>query len=762
LEYEDFVLSVTPSGSGEIGLATSGPLQGDSRGTSRFPFSPEEWSRLYAVLAEEEWATPLSAAEIKIFGAKLFAALFPEPILRALERIETRLEGDAGRRLRIRLQLDVRDPEALRFASLPWELAYSLERGSFLFLGGKISLVRHLEIQRGIRPPLEGNLRILIASAEPRGVPSLDLESEIRAVRETINRVPQVELLEPLYRATAQSLRDALVQNAPVHVLHFLGHSDFDPETGEGCLLLEGAHHEKMPLPAHRLANLLRDHESLRLAVLNACWSGRATDRTDLDPFAGLASALVRDGVPAVVAMQFPVRDSAACIFSEKLYEQLAKNASLDAAVAEGRLAIQTVAAEAGGSPVSWAIPALYARSQDGRLFQHGFSPETSPEAVRSEILSFATLIRDRTAGFVGRRWLSERIDSFVQEHDSGFFLIRGDPGIGKTALMAQRVKQFRNVHHFNQRGLGVNTTEACHRSLCAQLIQTYGLSYPVLPPNTGLDGRILMEMLETSSEKLAPGERGVLLIDALNEADPSVLRGGSNVLYLPPLLPPGFFAILTTQREDLNLDLKGPLEEFHLDPHSAENQCDVRDLILARIERPGIQAYLSEWKLGIEAFIMELAAKSEGNFLYLRLILDDLEAGNLGPRPFDELPAGLLRYYEDLWVRMRQRYEAHWTSAHLPLIGVLALIDAPVSASTIAAATRSRDLFQLRDTLGKWAPFLQKIASIDEKGKKSTRFRLYHDSFKEFLREKSLSGCEEFRLEDSRHLLTDHLELSS
>ena len=54
---------------------------------------------------------------------------------------------------------------------------------------------------------------------------------------------------------------------------------------------------------------MLRDHTSLRLAVLNACEAGR-TD--PVDPFGGVADTLVRRGIPAVIAMQFEVSDKAA------------------------------------------------------------------------------------------------------------------------------------------------------------------------------------------------------------------------------------------------------------------------------------------------------------------------------------------------------------------------------------------------------------------------------------------------------------------
>ncbi len=57
------------------------------------------------------------------------------------------------------------------------------------------------------------------------------------------------------------------------------------------------------------LARLVVNYRSIRLAVLNACDSGQTDDGR---AFVGLAPQLVAAGIPAVVAMQFPITDKAA------------------------------------------------------------------------------------------------------------------------------------------------------------------------------------------------------------------------------------------------------------------------------------------------------------------------------------------------------------------------------------------------------------------------------------------------------------------
>ena len=85
-------------------------------------------------------------------------------------------------------------------------------------------------------------------------------------------------------------------------VLHFIGHGGIDRTTGQGYRALadeDGG--ETYRLSAVALGRLLRDHYPLRLAVLNACEGARGDAR---NVFAGTAAALVRAGLPAVVAMQ--------------------------------------------------------------------------------------------------------------------------------------------------------------------------------------------------------------------------------------------------------------------------------------------------------------------------------------------------------------------------------------------------------------------------------------------------------------------------
>jgi hypothetical protein len=144
-----------------------------------------------------------------------------------------------------------------------------------------------------------------------------------------------------------------------------MGHGIFDTRRG-GAILLANSSGKSAPVTAEDLGVLLRDHTSMRLAILNACEAGR-TDPAD--PFAGVADTLVRRGIPAVVAMQYEVSDDAAIEFTPALYGALAASLPVDVAVAEARKAIYTI------SQLEWATPVLFLRGDDALLFDISDAP---------------------------------------------------------------------------------------------------------------------------------------------------------------------------------------------------------------------------------------------------------------------------------------------------------------------------------------------------------------------------------------------------
>ncbi|HYR11441.1 MAG TPA: CHAT domain-containing protein, partial [Longimicrobium sp.] len=112
------------------------------------------------------------------------------------------------------------------------------------------------------------------------------------------------------------------------------------------------------------LSELFEARDEVKLVVLNACQGATVSA---LRPFAGLAPGLVRAGVPAVVAMQYPVRDDEALVFAEVFYRALFRGPSrgrVEVALGEARKALRQDFPDSRG----WGAPVLYMRSS-GYLF---------------------------------------------------------------------------------------------------------------------------------------------------------------------------------------------------------------------------------------------------------------------------------------------------------------------------------------------------------------------------------------------------------
>ena len=153
-------------------------------------------------------------------------------------------------------------------------------------------------------------------------------------------------------------------KNEKYDIFQFSGHGMVDPKTGEGHILLVDSQKsdKSHPLSASKLASILQGR-GIRLAILSACDTGAGDSA---DPFNIVAEALLRSGIPAVVANQLPVPDESIATFVGPLYAQLLNTGDIDLAVNEGRVKLSVAFADSSIAPLEWGIPTLY-RYIDGQ-----------------------------------------------------------------------------------------------------------------------------------------------------------------------------------------------------------------------------------------------------------------------------------------------------------------------------------------------------------------------------------------------------------
>jgi GNAT superfamily N-acetyltransferase len=383
MQYDDFELEIgRPDDAGYQLAARS--AEGEQRGAMRLPFDEQGLERQILALenavlrsanASRRIESP-ALATVREFGQVLFESAFDRNIRSLFDRTLAAAERQ-GRG--VRLKLRILSPE---LSALPWEFLYNPDRNEHVCLLRSTPLVRYIEIGNPIKPlVVEPPLRILGVAANSRSHATLDIEHEKERMDNALRKLRSKDRVELhwLPTGTWRELQ-ATLRRETWHVLHFVGHGGYDEQNEEGLLILaddEGTQ-DYYPLPASKLADLLRPHPTLRFVLLNSCEGARASRR---DIFASTAATLVRRGVPAVLAMQYEISDKAAIEFSRSFYESLADGTPVDAATSDARVAISF----ALRNSVEWGTPVLFTHSLDGALFTPSHPPPPAAGAQTAE-----------------------------------------------------------------------------------------------------------------------------------------------------------------------------------------------------------------------------------------------------------------------------------------------------------------------------------------------------------------------------------------
>ena len=281
-------------------------------------------------------------------GTRLFESMLPEQHHISYELNYQHVKEDAENRL-LRIKLRLLDDELIE---LPWECMYNPVAKLWLGANPLTPLSRYVVAQAP--PPLriQPPLKLLIATAEPRTLKTVEAKSEIEALTASIGPLIRDRLVTAklLGHASRTSLRRVLEEFHP-HLFHFVGHG-WLAENASG-LVLETKEGVEDKLGAETLCELLQSGQ-VRAAVLNACDTSRA------------AFALAQAGI-AAIGMQDPIRNEAALSFCRTFYEAIASSLPLDLAANKARFSIRL---ECGGDRRDWCLPTVFLPAGRAELFQ--------------------------------------------------------------------------------------------------------------------------------------------------------------------------------------------------------------------------------------------------------------------------------------------------------------------------------------------------------------------------------------------------------
>ena len=371
--YQNFDLSLEASGVGTFRARVASCPVGESPLIDfSLPFEAAQLETLMLKLDPGRSGTRRAGVDSQRqagadLGGALFEAVFRDEVMLAWSRSQD-VTRTAGEGLRLRLRLT----DAPQVAGLPWELLYDRRSNSYVAQSDRTPLVRYLEVPYPPRPlAVRGALHILVVLASPTDLPDLDVEGEWRRVREAMSA--QVGngtvVIERLPTPTMAAL-SAWLGHHEVHILHFVGHGDYDERSQCGVVYFCDEYGRSVAVGPDTLGPFLHDHDPLRLVLLNACRSARV-DATD--PFGGMAQGLVQQDVTAVVAMQFPISDGAAVAFTSAFYGAVSDGIPLDQAATWARKGLLI------SHPGEWATAVLFLRAPDGRVFDEIIAAVPAP-----------------------------------------------------------------------------------------------------------------------------------------------------------------------------------------------------------------------------------------------------------------------------------------------------------------------------------------------------------------------------------------------
>lgn len=380
MNYQDFTVTINEfQGNGYPLAAFAGEI---GRVTAVAPLASDELRAQLAAVVDRfdpaDGETVMREAGVALFRWAFSGAI--ESHLRvAWDRAQRAQQG-----LRLRLSID-----SPAVSAWPWELLHDPERDHAFATSASTPLVRYFDQANRLggfgqqRTDLPLELLLVLPVSD-----DLDLEKERRSIEQVADSMSTVLRLRILDGVvTRAGLADALL-TGDYDIVHFSGHGAFLDGRGYAALNLPDGSPDW--IHSGTLSRLAVNHRSTRLVVLNVCGPGGADDGR---AFQGLASQMVRYGVPAVVAMQYPITDEAATIFAREFYKRLCAGedaGQVDVAVTYARGMLSILQPNERG----WAAPALYTHAADGAIYTlpgeaaAGHAPGTPSQAARRQALA--------------------------------------------------------------------------------------------------------------------------------------------------------------------------------------------------------------------------------------------------------------------------------------------------------------------------------------------------------------------------------------
>jgi len=342
--------------------------------------------------------------------------------------------------------------------------------------------------------------------------------------------------------------------------------------------------------------------------------------------------------------------------------------------------------------------------------------------------IDFKVEIEKHVRNFFGRKWIFDIVKDWLYHNpESRVFFLTGRPGVGKTAISSMLCRKFPEVKAYHLVKFGdTRKSDAieCILSIAYQL-STQISEYTEKLLEIDLEGirektaaTVFDELIVQPLFDLKPPSKPVLIvIDALDEAK----KGDDNILvsFLADnfnLVPPWLKLFITSRPETDILNSLSSLKPHPLDTEDMRNIEDIRGYLQLKLKE------LFPNKI-IDNALEVIIERSEGIFLYVQEVLNELNLGRLDLDHPEKFPKGLTQVYKSYFKRQFPVVE-EYNSYQRPLLEL------------ITAAREPLDVGLIYDLLN-WDDYTKKL-SIDPLGSFleiiDGKISLFHRSLIEWL----------------------------
>ncbi len=318
------------------------------------------------------------------YGVELAERVFNQ---RMIEAFSLTVDRAGSARLGVRLRLSILPEAQTELRGVWWETLFDPKRSRKLACAQDVAFSRYdSQVSTQALRPLDDKVRMLMLVSSPQGLgagkwkdyqPLYDPGDDQRYKRRLDALLKKAGLENRIEwtietRATYDQMQQHLTTRK-YNIVHVVAHG-----TPQGLLLEDSKTHLPAGVPFNHLWNLISPLDSLRLVVLVSCNGlSEVAEETTAgpappgSPFLDLAEAMVKAGVPSVVAFRGRISIEAGELFASNFYQSLGRcgdwgSGVVDAAVNTARSCMNPPRLD---DKWAWAKAVLF-MGGEGKLFE--------------------------------------------------------------------------------------------------------------------------------------------------------------------------------------------------------------------------------------------------------------------------------------------------------------------------------------------------------------------------------------------------------